>query len=501
MKLLKSNIPAGLAALLVFFTAANLAAQNYPGTTWSTDPTGSNNLSGIMFRENPDSLLYDVSPYYLNPTTAQFVFRVFRKRDLSLKDKIPFDTINHGSNSLYLSQFGIIPHRPGDSLTFTTLLFGNTLTTWLNYRYRPRTGHLQLIKKTSHPGAMSVFSRTFNNEVLQMELPDRPLTFPDTVTLKARDYMGNVKRSNEVLIDSTTAVHYPMLTGNVLGPYSDPRDSTNFLLGYRFGAVVASFDIQNLSPDTVTPYPTNNMFFSPAQISGYAFTDQKIYAVGTGNLLKNVSNPVFTLQTYLAERNWNGSNTTERALGDSLVDERGYGFAFDRPSHQGFIASAAPFSHVRRTAPEYREVVIYRFNQTGRDSIRLFGAKNHTPYGLTYDEKSNDLFVKTIHSEAWTTGETKFTITKIPDFALSQIERGQVEPAIHIYPNPATDYVRVENLPCSSSQIAFYTQGGAHVKTLDNPPPQIDIQDFSKGIYVMMVSCEGRRFTSILNVR
>lgn len=501
MNLFKSILPAGLVALLVFSTAAKLGAQNYPGTTWSTDPTGTNDLSGVMFPENDDSLLFDVSPYYLNPTTAQFVFRVFRKRDLSLKDEIPFDTIITASNRSYLGQFSIIPHRPGDSLTFTTILFDDTLTTWYNYHYKPSTGRLQLLKKTPQPGAISVFPRTLHNEVLQIALPDQPLTVPDTVTLKTRDYTGNVKRSNDILIDSTTAVHYPMLAGNVLGPYSDPRDSTNFLLGYRFGAVVASFDIQSLSPDTVTPFPTNNIFFSPAQISGYAFTDQKIYAVGTGNLLKNVSSPNFTLQTYLAERNWNGSNTIESALGDSLVDERGYGFAFDRPSHQGFIASAAPFSYVGRTAPEYREVVIYRFNQNGRDSIRLFGAKNHTPYGLTYDEKTKDLFVKTIHSEAWSTGETKFTITKIPDFALSQIERGQVEPAIHIYPNPATDYVRVENLPCTLSQIAFYTQGGAHVKTLDNPSAKIDIQYFTKGIYVRIVSCEGRKFTSILNVR
>jgi hypothetical protein len=501
MHLFKSFLPAGLVTLLVFLSVLGIQAQNYPGTTWSTDPSGTHDLSGLMFRENPDSLLYDVSPYYLNPTTAQMVFRVFRKSDLSLKDEIPFDTISHGSNSSYLRQFGIIPHLPDDSLTFTTLQFGSTSTTWYNYRYKPVTSRLQLIKKTTHPGAITVFSRTINKEVLQMDLPNRPLTIPDTVTLKTRDYTGQVNRSNDILIDSTTAIRYPMLVGNVIGPYSDPRDSTNFLLGYQFGAMVASFDLQSLSPNSVTPYPPNNMFFSPGQINGYAFTDQKIYAVGSGNLLRNINNPVFTLQTYLAERNWDGSNTIEKALGDTMVDERGYGFVFDRQSQQGFIASAAPFSSVKRTAPEYREIVLYRFNQQGRDSIRLFGSENHSPYGLTYDEKSHDLFVKTIHSKAWSTQETKFTITKIPSFALSQVENGRVEKAIHVYPNPARDYVFIKNLPCKVDQVGFYRQDGRLLKTFENPQEKISVAEFSKGIYVLVVNCDRKRYTSILRVQ
>lgn len=61
-----------------------------------------------------------------------------------------------------------------------------------------------------------------------------------------------------------------------------------------------------------------------------------------------------------------------------------------------------------------------------------------------------------------------------------------------VYPNPASDFLIIEGGETSPSNITFYTQSGARIKTIQtlggSLPLLVDVTDLSDGIYLVTIT-------------
>lgn len=68
---------------------------------------------------------------------------------------------------------------------------------------------------------------------------------------------------------------------------------------------------------------------------------------------------------------------------------------------------------------------------------------------------------------------------------------------IKVYPNPATDFIRIDNLPVESRQLTIFSLSGQvlHNILLSEGENQIDIRHFHRGIYLVKVGTQVTKFT------
>ena len=198
-------------------------------------------------------------------------------------------------------------------------------------------------------------------------------------------------------------------------------------------------------------------------------------------------NPRTDYQFYYAFRPWGDSVQVRQGFGPEWVNNSAYAFAYDEDRNTGFLAGSAPFDVVAFEGAEKREVLVYRFNDHGTDSIILYGDKNHVPLWMLPDD-NGDLFIFSQYTEAWTTGEAYYLLTKIPGFAISLIEQHHTEARIELYPNPTTDYLHIDRLREEVLQMEIYSQSGQLLKSTPVTQDLVDIRDLSPGLYIVVVT-------------
>ncbi|CAN0295172.1 unnamed protein product, partial [Ectocarpus fasciculatus] len=208
----------------------------------------------------------------------------------------------------------------------------------------------------------------------------------------------------------------------------------------------------------------------------------------------------YDLQFYYATKSWGPDTAKPYMFGPAKISNRGYAFSIEKSSGTRLLAGSMPFDRYAFNATEPREILIYRFNDHGQDSILLYGAKNHVPIQL-YPDSNGDLFILSTYTEAWTTDSTYYMLTKIPGFAISLIENHTTEAEIQLYPNPAHNYLRIDQLKEEALQLAFYTQGGQLVKEVEVESKEIDISSLKAGLYVVVLTnAQGQRSQLLLQV-
>lgn len=75
-------------------------------------------------------------------------------------------------------------------------------------------------------------------------------------------------------------------------------------------------------------------------------------------------------------------------------------------------------------------------------------------------------------------------------YTTTSIDNSQLEIKLKIYPNPASNYIRVEGLPEGKSTIEFYNIAGSIVlqKQTNETDTEIDISGLNKGIYLVKIT-------------
>lgn len=495
---------AALSALLFLALPSAYGQVNPVHSTHTIDNNGQFwGLLGSDFSLGPenDSLLYCMYLKAVNWSEYTTVYMVMRKSDLSIKSEFFIDTVSN--TTPHQSEF-----HPTKGNQFVIIRQNQGSSTYQRYSYNPSTGTLLKGQGKSHSRPLPSLLERTTSELIGADFTARSgyLT-SDTLTLYVMDLLGNLKRSREVIIDSSVVYAYPPIKSTFRG-YGyltiNPADSNEIIFTSGFQPIVSVFTRDSLKlkfamdkPELDSNSFDQNVFFT----NYYHFSKNKVRAVGEGNRCINCGtvNVDYVMQTYYVEKAWDGTILNETTFGDTLIPENGYCIDYDSVNNTTYLAGSAPFRDPSFRAREFREVIIYRFNQYARDSIRLFGTKNHVPRVLEYDGKSGDLFLLSAYSNAWGNGASFFTVTKIPNFMLDLIEEGEVEADVYIYPNPAEDFITVEAFDQDVQKVEVYSQSGNKIKTLSNPGEKVDVSFLKSGIYVILVTdSKGKKSSGLL---
>jgi hypothetical protein len=324
--------------------------------------------------------------------------------------------------------------------------------------------------------------------------------FPDSLEIRKYDLSGNliIKRW---LNDSIRPAYNNINKFYVWGPYQHPSNPSQIVYGNRLECRVAIVDKTTL--DTVSVMKPDPYHFTPMSTyvdGGYQLYPDRITCGGSMFLTYNLPfNPTFDWQYYFDSRSWSGDSLYELRLGKLGFTDKSYAYTSSPAYNQHILAGSGPMNSLFE-GPEYREVKLYRFNESGFiDSLLLYGNKNHVPLRLLADP-NGDLFMLSTYTDAWTTDSTYFQLDKIPAYLIGLIEDKVVSPKIIIYPNPTADFVRFDVGTMAITTIDVYSQAGQLVKRFKAPGAEgVNIADLPNNLYIFVLHLDdGTRVSSIV---
>ncbi len=320
----------------------------------------------------------------------------------------------------------------------------------------------------------------------------------DTTRLIVFDLSGNpIREVKEWLPTPISSFDSIIHSGYSIGPFQHPNKPGRIVYGNAFETRIVEIDKQTLELKYVMPRAPLNFTFGSTFIYNYHLYNDKIVCGGTAGYAPSLA-ANHVIQSYFDSRAWNGDSIERLSFGDIKVEERSYAFHSDPSTQTHFLGAAAPFFNFMVVGAEYRQIKIHRLNQFGADSIMIYGNKNHVPTTIM-NTANGDLFVLSMYNNAWTNDSSFLTLTKIPSFAISLIEAKKVSSTVHMYPNPAHDYLMVSDLLGTPANIQVYDQQGKLHLQAEVEDSKISVKELKSGIYVVVVTTDdGGRYSSIV---
>ena len=309
----------------------------------------------------------------------------------------------------------------------------------------------------------------------------------DTIHLEVYDLNGQRLRHKSYTSTGDPFPDGPLNTYTISDPKLHPLSGELvFVEGRGCNYTIVSLN----SLDILESQRDTNYFGDTEQLLGtvnFELTPQGVECGGFGWSRDYPVGNDFDLQFHHAFRQWGDTNVTKSLMGPHQVDNIARDFKMDKARATRFLAGGLPFDGYNIPKAEQREVLLYRLNVHGTDSILLYGQKNHVPYWIHPDE-GGDVFLFSTYTESWTTDTTYYLFTKIPGFAISLIEEGKTQGSIELYPNPTTDYLQIDRLREEVLQMEIYSQSGQLLKSTPVTQDLVDIRDLSPGLYIVVVT-------------
>ncbi len=211
---------------------------------------------------------------------------------------------------------------------------------------------------------------------------------------------------------------------------------------------------------------------------------------------------VYNEQAFVYRANWQGDSLELRNFGNPNINERSYAYEYSPENNQSFISTSTPWNDFRINGAENREVVIYRWNNFGQDSIVLFGQSNHVATDI-YADDNGDLFVVGTRNN-WQSNDSSYIwLAKIPNFALELMEARQMEPRLSLYPNPAQDYLQIDSWPEAWPNTVDYTiigLGGQTVKRgVMTQKAKLNVSGIEPSTYILQLTFKGAQHNILWN--
>jgi hypothetical protein len=472
--------------------STTISAQVGNSITWANGFL-SNNMGGCGLLSLNDSLLLTVNQSK-GLTVDSSLVQIFRKTDLSKKReiKVPIDS---GSG------IGIF------------LFSGDTTYYFISQYYATLKKEELSVFMLAYPqlSFVPVFQNKFENTRLRTRnvglfngnlilMKANGSQSLDTMVLQKMDLTGNILKT-VMHNDSINLGYYTLNRNYFFGPYQHPNNINQIVYGNYFECRVAVVDKTTL--DTVSVMKPDPYHFTPMSTyvdGGYQLYPDRITCGGSMFLTYNLPfNPTFDWQYYFDSRSWSGDSLYELRLGKLGFADKSYAYTSSPAHNQHILAGSGPMNSLFE-GPEYREVKLYRFNESGFiDSLLLYGNKNHVPLRLLA-EPNGDLFMLSTFTDAWTTDSTYFQLDKIPAYLIGLIEDKVVSPKIIIYPNPTADIVRFDVGTMAITSIDVYCQEGQLLKHFKTPAAEgVTIADLPNNLYIFVLHLDdGTRVSSIV---
>jgi len=318
----------------------------------------------------------------------------------------------------------------------------------------------------------------------------RQTPHPDTTLIEVFDLAGNSLRSKYTWHKGVSDSNFVKLIETFqYGPFQHPTKSNTIVFGNFLNCRIIEINKQTLNVEYAMPFkfPGMDLTYSSKYIYGYELFNDRIACGGTVvRMIDIFTNPDIDFEMYFESRSWNGDSIVQTHFGEEGIKDRAYAFTYANGNY--VLAGASPFNNPLWQATEYRETVIYKFdNNLVTDTLKLFGTKNHVPMQLHADD-NGDLYMLSTYTDSWTTDSTFYVLTKIPAFVMQLPELSQTTKRIFVYPNPSSDFIMLSELPFMPQSIKLYSQNGALVQNITTDEEHINIAHLPAGMYVLVVT-------------
>ncbi len=338
-----------------------------------------------------------------------------------------------------------------------------------------------------------------DNELYIMFKKSSPV--PDTTLMMATDLNLNTLRTSLDYWGKDGVYHIDSMLNIFLhGPFQHPNKANRIVYGHAYSCVVLEIDKQSLEVEKYMPRMVGSPKFASPTLVNYHFYPDRVVAGGVvGYFLPPITSANTVKQSYLVSRDWNGNLLLQERLGDTTKAECSYAYSYNLSNETHFLGGSTPCTVPFGPDTEYRKIKIHRYNKWGHDTILFYGDKNNITRNIEAS-KNGDLFLLSTYTNAWTDGASFVLLTKIPGFALTLIDNKTVQPKIHLYPNPAHDFLNISDFMGEVESLEIYDQSGKLLKTCALvEEPLIDIKDMPNGILVIVVSNQnGENYTSLV---
>lgn len=88
-------------------------------------------------------------------------------------------------------------------------------------------------------------------------------------------------------------------------------------------------------------------------------------------------------------------------------------------------------------------------------------------------------------------------ISKVTFNSFTDVRNTLAENTIAVYPNPATNYILLKDIPGDAKEIMVYSISGVKVMSLSGQISKIDISSLKPGIYIVRVQNQMFKFSKI----
>ena len=113
---------------------------------------------------------------------------------------------------------------------------------------------------------------------------------------------------------------------------------------------------------------------------------------------------------------------------------------------------------------------------------------------ITFPNPNMNLFYKNLTSESLTLTSVRSMIFSTPTGVVSAVEN-----VLSVYPNPARNYIQLNNLRIEDKEIKIFNASGALVKynSTGSFSQHVDVSDLSGGVYIIRVGNKMLKFIKL----
>lgn len=452
------------------------------------------NLTWGFVESVSDSIL--VCGYYVGiwgSSGEHIITHTIRKDDLSIKDTNTIWSRNGraitsgGLNFQYVNGNGYyLDYWMNDSNQITAKVS-------LSYLNSDKTPGAHLFSKR-WPGFRMMGVPQIIGDSMYIQLTTAQ--FSDTTIIEVIDLQGSLKLRKH--FDYNT-IYGPFTTGPF---HTVAKDSILVISSALDGSLLL---LDRYSLDTIKSIKVDLVKLANHEYGGFTTRNtralqDRIIISGSVDMLFGIQSGNINIdeQAFYYTRTWSGDSMYLANYGPKQIDNDAFVEWFDNYAGTHFLASRMP-AVVNPISSYPNQIVIYRFNQFGYDSIALFGNQNHFPRFM-YGDSNGDLYLFSTYTLTGSTGETKGVLTKIPAFAIGLIENKLISPQIILYPNPTTDWVRLDVGEKKIESLKVYNQQGQLLLRGEKPANnEINITALPASIYVVVAElAKGERISALV---
>ena len=368
--------------------------------------------------------------------------------DSSVVNGFGFGTLSfNNNNERFYSFFRSL--NSGNKNTISLFKLGS------GYTIRDTIYTVDIDKKWGHPQIKLLGNQLF---VVAADQSSGQGGGSDTILIRVYNHRGSIINEKK---------HYPTNSSQASGAITAPKNVINLVLGIfqhpnNPDAFILPYSLfnQNLfqvisktSLDTLKSYPIpypllfKNNYFSVFFTNFHADSDG-FTVTGYTDKAHFVNGQYIPsdMQGLVYRANWQGDSLELRNFGNPFANERSYAYSSSIVHNQQYLSTSTPWDDFRVNGKENRQVVIYRWNKFGTDSIVLYGNQNHVASDIHADD-NGDLFIVGTYNNWNGLDSNNVWLSKIPSFAIGLIEEGKIQAKLNLHPNPAINSISISNWP------------------------------------------------------